>query len=166
MKGPRATERVVGESRAAEVVARWREEGERVVLANGVFDLLHVGHARYLAGARALGTRLVVGVNGDRCTARLKGPGRPVMAAADRAALVAALRGVDLVVVFDEPTVDALLRDLRPAVHAKGTDYRRDTVPERATMTSLGGVTAIAGDPKTHASRDMFALVRERFGSA
>jgi rfaE bifunctional protein nucleotidyltransferase chain/domain len=140
--------------------AEWRAAGLRVVLANGVFDLLHVGHARYLAGARAVGDRLVVAINGDRSAAALKGAGRPVAPIGDRARLVAALRGVDLVVVFDELTVDALLEELRPAVHAKGTDYRVDTVPERDTMAAVGGTTAITGDPKRHASRDLVERIR------
>lgn len=156
---PPSPERVVAREQAIARCVAWRAAGEKVVFANGVFDLLHVGHVRYLAGARALGDRLVVGVNGDR-SAATKGPGRPVMAATERAGLVAALRGVDLVVVFDEPTVDGLLRELAPSVHAKGTDYRVDNVPERATMQSLGGETAIVGDPKNHASRDLFARIR------
>jgi rfaE bifunctional protein nucleotidyltransferase chain/domain len=135
------------------------------VLANGVFDLLHVGHVRYLAGARVFGTRLVVAVNGDRSAAGLKGPGHPAMGEADRARLVAALRGVDAVVVFDDPTVEALLAAIRPHVHAKGTDYRRETVPERPVAESLGIETAIAGDPKTHASRDLRSRARERGGA-
>jgi len=159
-----ARERVVSREQARRTVAGWRAAGERVVLANGVFDLLHVGHARYLAGARALGTRLVVAVNGDLSSAAAKGSGRPVVGEQDRAALVAALRGVDLVVIFDEPTVDVLLEELRPAVHAKGTDYRVDTVPEQATMQALGGRTAITGDPKSHATRDLVERVRERDG--
>src|SRR5438552_18188264 len=113
-----ARERVVDRGTAIERARSWHAAGERVVLANGVFDLLHVGHVRYLAGARALGTRLIVAVNGDRSAERLKGKGHPVMAAGDRARLVAALRGVDAVVVFDEPTVDTLLRTLRPDAHA------------------------------------------------
>ena len=157
-----AAARVVEHEVAQARATAWREAGERVVLANGVFDLLHVGHARYLAAARALGTRLIVAVNGDRASAAAKGAGRPVMSAVDRAALIAALRGVDLVLIFEEPTVDRLLEALRPAVHAKGTDYREEGVPERATMRSLGGRTAIAGDPKSHASRDLVARVRER----
>ncbi len=152
--------RNVARSEAAAQVARWRAEGLRVVLANGVFDLLHVGHARYLAGAKALGDRLVVAVNGDRSAAGLKGRGRPAVSEADRGALVAALRGVDLVVLFDEPTVDVLLRELSPDVHAKGTDYRPDTVPEAGTMAALGGTTAIAGDPKAHASRELVERIR------
>jgi rfaE bifunctional protein nucleotidyltransferase chain/domain len=159
-----AAERVLDRDQAVRAAARWRDAGERVVLANGVFDLLHVGHARYLSGARSLGDHLVVAVNGDRSAAALKGPGRPVVAAADRAAVVAALRGVDAVVIFEEQTLDDLIRALQPAVHAKGTDYREDTVPERETVRALGGVTAIAGDPKAHATRDLVARVRERCG--
>jgi rfaE bifunctional protein nucleotidyltransferase chain/domain len=140
----------------------WRAAGDAVVLANGVFDLLHVGHARYLAGAAQLGTRLIVAVNGDASAHALKGAGRPVMAAEERARLVAALRPVDLVVIFEEPTVDRLIEELRPAVHAKGTDYRPDTVPERATARAQGASVAIAGDPKTHASRELFERVRAR----
>ena len=153
--------RVVSLETAASQSATWRSGGERVVLANGVFDLLHVGHARYLAAARALGDRLVVGVNGDRAAAALKGAGRPVLAASERARLVAALRGVDLVVVFEESSADRLIDTLRPAVHAKGTDYREDTVPERGTVKAIGGATAIAGDPKRHASRELVARVRD-----
>jgi len=157
---------VMGLAEAVRAAAAWRVAGERVVLANGVFDLLHVGHVRYLAGARALGTRLIVAVNGDGSAARLKGPGHPVMGAADRARLVSALRGVDAVVVFDGTTADSLLDALRPHIHAKGTDYRRDTVPERAAAESLGIETAIAGDPKAHASRDLMSRVRERRGGS
>jgi len=159
-----AAERIWDRDRAARAAHAWRAAGERVVLANGVFDLLHVGHARYLAAARALGERLVVAVNGDASAAALKGAGRPVVAAADRAALVAAMRGVDAVMIFEEQTLDDLIRALQPAVHAKGTDYRPDTVPERDTVRALGGVTAIAGDPKAHATRDLVARVRERCG--
>jgi rfaE bifunctional protein nucleotidyltransferase chain/domain len=156
---PASPERVVSREQAIAQCAAWRAADQKVVFANGVFDLLHVGHVRYLQGARALGDRLVVGVNGDR-SAATKGPGRPVMGVAERAGLVASLRGVDCVVVFDEPTVDGLLTDLAPAVHAKGTDYRVDSVPERATMQSLGGETAIVGDPKSHASRDLIERIR------
>ena len=163
MRSPRGA-LVVSGARALEQASAWRAAGEVVVLANGVFDLLHVGHARYLAGARALGTRLIVAVNGDRSAAAHKGAGRPVMAAGDRARLVAALRPVDLVVVFDEPTVDHLIEALRPALHAKGTDYRADTVPERATAAACGGAVAIAGDPKAHASRELFERVRDLAG--
>jgi rfaE bifunctional protein nucleotidyltransferase chain/domain len=156
--------RILEHGAAARAAERWRAAGERVVLANGVFDLLHVGHARYLAAARALGDRMLVAVNGDASAAALKGAGRPVVPATDRALLVAALRGVDGVVIFEESTLDQLIRSLQPAVHAKGTDYREDTVPERETVRALGGVTAIAGDPKAHATRDLVARVRERCG--
>ncbi len=160
MKDARTAERVMSGAAAAAAIERWRTLGLRVVLANGVFDLLHVGHGRYLAGARSLGDRLVVAVNGDRSAAASKGVGRPVMGEGDRARLVAALRGVDAVVVFDEPTVDELLEQLRPGIHAKGTDYRVDTVPERGTMARLGGVTAIVGDDKRHASRELVERIR------
>ncbi|HEY6865898.1 MAG TPA: adenylyltransferase/cytidyltransferase family protein [Candidatus Eisenbacteria bacterium] len=155
-------ERVFSRDAAREQVAAWRRAGEVVVLANGVFDVLHVGHARHLADARALGTRLVVAVNGDRSAAALKGVGRPVVGAADRARLIAALRPVDLVVVFEEPTVEDLIAELRPAVHAKGTDYRTDTVPEREAAAAAGTVVAITGDPKQHASRELVERVRAR----
>jgi len=153
--------KIVSPEAAAAQCATWRAAGERVVLANGVFDLLHVGHARYLSGARALGDRLVVGVNGDPSAAALKGAGRPVLAASERARLVAALRGVDLVVVFEESSADRLIAALRPAIHAKGTDYREDNVPERGSMKAIGGATAIAGDSKRHASRELVARVRD-----
>jgi rfaE bifunctional protein nucleotidyltransferase chain/domain len=158
-----SAERVVSRAAARERIAAWRAAGERVVLANGVFDLLHVGHVRYLAGARALGTRLVVAVNGDAATAALKGAGRPVLTAEDRARALAAFRAVDLVVIFEEPSADAVLAELRPDVHAKGTDYARDTVPERATAEAVGAETAIAGDPKAHASRELADRVRARY---
>ena len=165
MSDSHAAARVLARDAAARAVAGWRAAGESVVLANGVFDLLHVGHARYLAGARALGQRLVVAVNGERSAAGLKGPGRPVMSARDRAHLVAALRGVDAVVVFEEESVAGLLAELRPAVHAKGTDYTREGVPERAAALALQIETAIVGDPKAHASRDLVRRVRERRGT-
>jgi len=161
-----AASRIVDRAQAASLIERWRAAGERVVLANGVFDLVHVGHARYLADARRLGDRLVVAINGDASAAALKGEGRPIVPAADRARVVAALRGVDAVVVFEERTLDDLLRLLQPAIHAKGTDYRVDTVPERDTVRALGGETAIAGDPKSHATRDLVTRVRERCGGA
>jgi D-glycero-beta-D-manno-heptose 1-phosphate adenylyltransferase len=161
----RASERIVDRASAVALADAWRSAGDRVVLANGVFDLLHVGHARYLSAARALGTRLIVALNGDRSSAASKESGRPVVRERDRAALVAALRGVDAVVIFDDPTVDGLLRELRPAVHAKGTDYRAETVPERDTAALLGIRTEIAGDAKTHASRDLVRWVREHGSS-
>ncbi len=135
-----------------------RREGLTVAFANGCFDLLHVGHVRYLQAAAQEADRLVVGVNEDRSAA--KGPGRPILPAADRAEVVAALRGVDYVVLFDEPTVDPLLMLLRPDVHCKGTDYTADTVPERETVRSYGGRIAIVGDPKDHSTRDLLARIR------
>jgi rfaE bifunctional protein nucleotidyltransferase chain/domain len=144
----------------------WRRDGRRIVLANGCFDLLHVGHVRYLQSARALGDVLVVAVNGDASVGRLKGPGRPLMTADERAELVGALAGVDAVVVFDEDRADALIARLRPDVHAKGTDYTEASVPERASVLATGGRVAIAGDPKAHATRDLIATIVARFGNA
>ena len=138
-----------------------REQGKKIVLANGCFDILHVGHVRYLAGARAEGDALVVGVNADAGVSGLKGPGRPVLNERARALLVAALREVDYVVIFPEPNVDALLAELRPDVHAKGTDYTADTVPERATAEQLGIRVAIVGDPKEHSTRELLQSVRK-----
>jgi rfaE bifunctional protein nucleotidyltransferase chain/domain len=141
-----------------------RAAGRRVVLANGCFDLLHVGHVRYLEDARALGDLLIVGVNGDAAVRRLKGPGRPLMPAAERAEVLAALRAVDHVVVFDDDTADALVALVRPAVHAKGTDYTPDSVPERTAVLAAGGQVAIAGDAKAHSTRDVIAEILARFG--
>ena len=134
-----------------------RENGSRVVLANGCFDVLHVGHVRYLAGARELGEVLVVGVNSDEQVVRLKGPGRPVLPAEERAEIVAALESVTYVTIFDEPTVEELLLALKPDVHAKGTDYTEDTVPERNVVRSYGGKVAIVGDPKDHSTSVILA---------
>src|SRR5207249_4887375 len=150
---------VLSATELVEAIARDRAAGRTVALANGCFDLLHVGHVRYLAGAAAEGDRLIVAVNDDRSVAALKGRGRPVMPAADRAELVAAIRGVDYVVVFPEPTVERLLNQLQPDVHCKGTDYTVDTVPERAVVAAYGGRTAIVGDPKNHATRDLLARI-------
>jgi rfaE bifunctional protein nucleotidyltransferase chain/domain len=138
-----------------------RRQGKKIVLANGCFDILHVGHVRYLRGARAEGDALVVGVNADAGVSGLKGPGRPVLNERARALLVAALREVDYVVVFPEPNVDALLAELRPDVHAKGTDYTADTVPERAAAEQLGIRVAIVGDPKEHSTRELLQSVRK-----
>ena len=149
---------------AVRLASAWRAQGKRVVLANGCFDLLHVGHVRYLEGARALGDALLVGVNSDESVARLKGAGRPIMTAAERAEIVGALASVDAVVVFDDDTADGLVATLRPDVHAKGTDYTAETVPERAAVLAAGGKVAIAGDPKTHATRDLIRTIVERFG--
>jgi rfaE bifunctional protein nucleotidyltransferase chain/domain len=150
---------------AGSLAARLRADGKRVVLANGCFDLLHVGHVRYLDAARALGDVLFVGLNSDAAVARLKGPGRPLMPAAERAEILAGLRAVDHVVVFDEDTADRLVSLVRPAVHAKGTDYTDASVPEAASVRAAGGRVAIVGDPKDHATRDLIARIRERFGA-
>jgi rfaE bifunctional protein nucleotidyltransferase chain/domain len=147
--------RVLTESELVETVARDRAVGRTIAMANGCFDLLHVGHARYLQAAAAEADRLVVAVNDDRSVAALKGPDRPVVSADERAELVAALVGVDYVVVFGDPNVERLLTRLKPDVHCKGTDYTVETVPERAVVEAYGGRTAIVGDPKTHASRDL-----------
>jgi rfaE bifunctional protein nucleotidyltransferase chain/domain len=141
---------------------RLRREGLRVVFANGCFDLLHVGHVRYLQGAREQGDVLVVGVNSDRAVVALKGQGRPLLSAEARCELVAALECVDYVVVFDELTAEGVLRDLRPDVHCKGTDYSEETVPERDVMKGLGGVVRIVGDPKTHSTRGLLAKIAKR----
>jgi len=155
---------LVGIEEAERLVAGWRAEGRRVVFANGCFDLLHVGHVRYLRSARALGDALIVGVNADASVRRLKGRGRPLVAAEERAEIVGALAGVDAVVLFEDDSADALIGRLRPDVHAKGTDYTEETVPERAAVLAAGGIVAIAGDPKAHATRDLIAVIAERFG--
>jgi rfaE bifunctional protein nucleotidyltransferase chain/domain len=136
-------------------IAGDRAEGRSIALANGVFDLLHVGHVRYLQAASQHADRLVVAVNSDASVRRLKGEGRPILDEGARAELVAALRGVHYVVIFDEDTVGPLLTALRPDVHCKGTDYTVETVPERAIVESYGGRTAICGDPKDHSTRDL-----------
>ena len=140
-------------------IAADRQAGLTIAFANGCFDLLHVGHTRYLQAAAAEADRLVVAVNDDG-TAGAKGPGRPILTATDRARLVAAIRGVDYVTIFSEPTVDPLLRLLRPDVHCKGTDYTVETVPERETVRAYGGRIAIVGDPKDHSTRDLLARIR------
>lgn len=141
-------------------VAAVRENGAKIVLANGCFDLLHVGHLRYLAGAKELGDVLVVGVNSDTQAGALKGSGRPFMPETERAEMVAALRCVDIVTVFDEPTVEELIRAIRPDIHAKGTDYTEDSVPEREVIREVGGRVAIVGDPKDHSSTQLIEKVR------
>ena len=143
-------------------VAEARRAGRTVAFANGVFDLLHVGHVRYLEGARREADVLVVAVNDDAGVRAMKGSDRPVVPQADRAELVAALRCVDAVVIFPEPTVTPLLELLRPDVHCKGTDYTVDTVPERDAVRAYGGRTAIVGDPKDHSTRDVLRAIRER----
>ena len=143
------------------VVERLKRQGKTIVLANGCFDLLHVGHVRYLSEARSLGDVLVVAVNGDRSVRRLKGRGRPLMPESARAELVAGFESTDYVIVFHEPNVERLLRAIRPDIHVKGGDYTPDTVPERAVVKSYGGRVAIAGGPKVRSTRDMIAQVRQ-----
>jgi D-glycero-beta-D-manno-heptose 1-phosphate adenylyltransferase len=150
---------VTSEAELVDAVARERAAGRRIAFANGCFDLLHVGHVRYLAGAAAEGDRLIVAVNDDRSVERLKGKGRPILPASDRAELVAALRSVDYVVVFPDENVERLLLLLKPDVHCKGTDYTVDSVPERAVVAGYGGRTAIVGDAKSHATRDLLKRI-------
>jgi rfaE bifunctional protein nucleotidyltransferase chain/domain len=138
-------------------VEAWRAAGLTVALANGVFDLLHVGHVRYLEGARQLADRLVVAVNSDASTRAYKGPGRPIIPEAERVELVAALRCVDAVLLFDEPDVRGVIRALKPDVHVKGTDYTPESIPERAEVEAYGGRTAVAGDPKDHSTTALVA---------
>jgi rfaE bifunctional protein nucleotidyltransferase chain/domain len=151
--------RIVTVEQLVDEIRREREAGRTVALANGCFDVLHVGHVRYLQGAAAEADRLVVAVNDDDSVAALKGPGRPILAAAERVELVAALRGVDYVVTFGERTVERLLRLIRPDVHCKGTDYTVDSVPERSVVLEYGGRTAIVGDPKNHATRELLERI-------
>lgn len=151
---------IVTEQELARLICADRVAGRTVAFANGCFDVLHVGHIRYLAAAAAEADRLVVAINDDASLGRLKGPGRPIFGVADRAEMVAALDGVDYVVVFSDPDVNRLLMLLRPDVHCKGTDYTTETVPERETVRSYGGRTAIVGDPKDHSTRDVIARIR------
>ena len=136
--------------------------GSRIVLANGCFDILHAGHVRYLEGARALGDMLLVGINSDEQVARLKGAGRPVLPELERAELVASLQAVDLVTIFAEPTVTELLLAIKPDVHAKGTDYTEETVPERDVVRSYGGRVAIVGDPKDHSTSEILKKISRK----
>jgi rfaE bifunctional protein nucleotidyltransferase chain/domain len=154
-----AAARILERNRLIARVAIARRHGARIVFANGCFDVLHVGHVRYLEAARALGDLLVVGVNSDEQARRLKGEGRPFVPERERAEVVASLRAVDLVTVFPEPTVEALLLAIRPDIHAKGTDYTEETVPERRVVLSYGGRVLIVGDPKDHSSTEMLSRV-------
>jgi rfaE bifunctional protein nucleotidyltransferase chain/domain len=151
--------RLLTESALVEAVAADRAAGRRIAFANGCFDLLHVGHVRYLQASAREADRLVVAINDDDSVRGLKGEGRPILPAADRAELVAALRGVDYVVIFGDPNVERLLRLITPDVHCKGTDYTVDSVPERAVVEAYGGRTAIVGDPKDHATRDLLRKI-------
>jgi len=151
---------ILSEQQLLDAVARDRAAGRTIAFANGCFDLLHVGHVRYLQAAAKEGDRLLVAVNDDPSATALKGPGRPIIAAADRAELVAGLRGVDYVTLFSDPNVERLLRLLKPDVHCKGTDYSVETVPERAVVRAYGGRIAIVGDAKSHSTRDLVARLQ------
>lgn len=146
---------ILDRQKLSAMIAQLRDEGAKVVLANGCFDLFHVGHLRYLEGAAALGDVLVVGVNSDEQARALKGEGRPFTPEAERAEIIAGLRCVDFVTVFNEPTVEQLLLSLKPDFHAKGTDYTTETVPEREIVRSYGGTVSIVGDPKDHSSTEI-----------
>ena len=156
-----AVGKIVGRIELRERVEQWRGTGERITLANGNFDLLHVGHVRYLRGAKALGGRLVVAINSDESVRALKGAGRPVMPGVERAEIIAALADVDAVVIFPELDVRALIREIRPDIHAKGTDYTMESVPERDAVADYGGRVAIVGDPKDHSTSE---IIRTRLG--
>jgi rfaE bifunctional protein nucleotidyltransferase chain/domain len=152
-------EKIVTRDRLVDLIRADRRAGRTIAFANGCFDLVHAGHIRYLQAAAAEADRLVVAVNDD-AVAGTKGPGRPILKAADRAELVAALRGVDYVTIFPEATVTPLLELLQPDVHCKGTDYTVESVPERETVLRYGGRIAIVGDPKDHSTRDLLARIR------
>jgi D-glycero-beta-D-manno-heptose 1-phosphate adenylyltransferase len=152
-------DKIVTREQLVALVAADRLSGRTIAFANGCFDLLHVGHVRYLQAAADEADRLIVAVNDDT-TASAKGPGRPLLRAQDRAEIVAALRGVDYVTIFSEPTVAPLLMLLRPDVHCKGTDYTAESVPERDTVAAYGGRIAIVGDSKDHSTRDLLSRIR------
>ncbi len=151
--------KILSRDELRERVSEWRRAGERITLANGNFDLLHVGHVRYLRGAKALGGRLVVAINSDESVRALKGEGRPVMPAEERAEIVAALADVDAVVIFPELDVRAIVREIRPDIQTKGTDYTADSVPERDVVAEYGGRVEIVGDPKDHSTSE---IIRSR----
>jgi len=154
--------KILSREELVDILQADRAAGRTIAFANGCFDVLHVGHIRYLEGAKAQADRLVVAINDDQSVQTLKGPGRPILSAADRAELVSALRSVDYVMIFSELDVNELLRVLRPDVHCKGTDYTIETVPERDTVRRYGGRTAIVGDPKDHSTRDLIARIGDR----
>ena len=156
------TGKIIGRSEVRDLGDRLRSEHRSIVFANGCFDLLHAGHIRYLEGAAQQGDALVVGINSDRAVRELKGPGRPFLNQDARAELIAALRAVDYVVIFDDLTAEAILRDLRPGVHCKGTDYTEESVPERKVMEELGGRICITGDPKDHSTRQLIQEIQRR----
>ncbi len=156
-----STDKLFNRHELARQVAEWRADGDSIILANGCFDLLHVGHVRYLHAAKKLGGRLIVAVNADESVRELKGEGRPLMPDTERAEILAALADVDAVVIFLEPDVRALVQEIRPDVQAKGTDYTVDTVPERDVVTECGGRVEIVGDPKDHSATE---IIRSRLG--
>ena len=156
------SEKIVDREQLKRRVESWRQSGDRVTLANGCFDLIHVGHVRYLHAAKQLGGRLVVGVNGDESVRQLKGDGRPLMPAEERAEILAAFADVDAVVIFREPDVRALVREIRPDFHAKGTDYSAENVPERDTVLECGGKIRIVGDPKHHSATEIMERMERR----
>jgi len=149
----------------AQRVKALQAQGKKVVFTNGCFDLLHVGHVRYLRGAAALGDVLVLALNSDESIRRLKGPERPLLPLADRLVILSAFERVDFVTAFDEDTVTPLLLKLKPDIHAKGTDYTKDTVPEKDTVASYGGQVAVVGDPKDHASKDLIREILRKYGA-
>jgi D-glycero-beta-D-manno-heptose 1-phosphate adenylyltransferase len=155
-----AESKILSRNELRQQVERWRRSGESITLANGNFDLLHVGHVRYLGAAKALGGKLVVAVNSDDSVRALKGDGRPLIPEYERAEIVAALAAVDAVVIFPELDVRAIIREIRPDIHAKGTDYTADSVPERDTLAEYGGRVAIVGDSKDHSTSE---IIRSRF---
>jgi D-glycero-beta-D-manno-heptose 1-phosphate adenylyltransferase len=142
-----------------------RASGRTIIFANGCFDLIHAGHIRYLQGAKSLGDVLILGINSDACVAALKGNGRPLQPETERAEILASMDSVDYVLLFDALTVDGILEELRPDVHAKGTDYTEATVPERQTVQAYGGRIAIVGDPKDHSTRDLIKIILSKFTS-
>ena len=154
-----ATSLIIGRDELITRVAEARTAGKIIVLANGCFDVLHAGHVRYLEGARALGDVLVVGINSDAEVRKLKGTGRPILPERERAEIVASLEAVSLVTIFEEPTVSELLMAIKPDIHAKGTDYTEETVPERDVVRSYGGRVRIVGDPKNHSTSEMLKKV-------
>ena len=147
------------------IVQKMRSAGKTIIFANGCFDLIHVGHIRYLQSAREMGGALIVGINGDAGVEALKGKGRPLQSGRDRAEMIASMECVDYVLLFDALTVDGILNELRPDIHAKGTDYSEESVPERNTVHSYGGKVAIAGDPKDHSTRDLIQTIVSKFSS-
>ena len=151
-------DKILSRTELRQRVDQWRRDGERITLANGNFDLLHVGHVRYLRGAKALGGKLVVAINSDNSVRSLKGEGRPIMPEHERAEIVAALADVDAVVIFAELDVRAIIREIRPDIQAKGTDYTTDSVPERDTVSAYGGRVAIVGDAKDHSTSEIIRL--------